>query len=694
MSQQGTAAAGRKGTGSDEGAPWESGAAVNARDGMPEAGPAGEEGVSAFFGDGQSEAETRLYEYLDQLSAPQSHSGFRPLEELNARLNEQPYRDSLLFPHSEEEVEAPEPPAPNGVTYRDDLHWFDHRFGELKRLLQDEGKRERVEINSRLAEIQARLERLSAAMPNGKTFASVETKLTALSRSLDETRAQAAADAGRISRAAKEILTASSLVQEAPARLEAAARQTVDGLTRTVAVASRAAALTAASVAALPKPETQKSAIERLEAELRALNKQSRESGERTATALDRLRDFLERGQGGQGPSAFQAPRRRASVHEPISGNSAVYTPGDTGFGAAPAPEPRLDTLLLRNPRPSDPNFYEALREAGERHGKKKAADAPETGAEKRQASPVASAGTSFLRDEDKGTPLAGIAAVAFILLLVSAALFYLHMRSGTPPLHATASAAAKAELAAPAKSSSRAALELTPRGTQQSPALFSASDQDRAGAKPDSPSEDLELLEAAARQGDKDAQFRIAVRFLNEGSPEASAATAARWLARAADQGHIEAQFMLASLFERGAGVARDEEQAIALYRKAANAGHVRAMHNLGVLLSARASPQNYREAASWFDRAAHADLADSQYNLALLYERGLGIEQDLSRAYFWYSVAAKAGDKEAARQAERLKRSMSPAGTASEAEQAGSWKPVIEDGAKSAGMGSGAKG
>src|SRR5262249_52290551 len=112
------------------------------------------------------------------------------------------------------------------------------------------------------------------------------------------------------------------------------------------------------------------------------------------------------------------------------------------------------------------------------------------------------------------------------------------------------------------------------------------------------------------------------------------------------------------------------------------ANAGHIRAMHNLGVLLSARESPQDYSEAAVWFARAAQAGLTDSQFNLALLFERGLGVDQDLSRAYLWYRAAAPGGDKEAARQAERLNRAL-PAGEAGT--QANSWHPALEDRSKS---------
>jgi localization factor PodJL len=71
---------------------------------------------------------------------------------------------------------------------------------------------------------------------------------------------------------------------------------------------------------------------------------------------------------------------------------------------------------------------------------------------------------------------------------------------------------------------------------------------------------------------------------------------------------------------------------------------------------------------------------LTDSQFNLAVLYERGLGLQQNNQKAYFWYEVASLAGDKAATRQAERLKRLLPDAETQAAAEQAGSWRPSVE--------------
>jgi len=52
---------------------------------------------------------------------------------------------------------------------------------------------------------------------------------------------------------------------------------------------------------------------------------------------------------------------------------------------------------------------------------------------------------------------------------------------------------------------------------------------------------------------------------------------------------------------------------------------------------------------AAHWFAKAAALGLADSQFNLAVLYERGEGVSQSLTDAYKWYAIAALSGDAEA---------------------------------------------
>ena len=705
MSQQGTAKAGHS-AGSGGGIASEDLAAGSARESVAGISPPAEDSAAAASGDGLSEAEAQLYAYLDLMTNSKPQSGFPPLDELNARLNEEPYRDSLLFPRAEDggQLYSPSDDDDDWSEPDDDvsggLSYFDHRFTELKQLLvrKDEGKREIEHIKSSLGEILTRLEQIAADLPSGRSLELIDTKLGALSGSLDAAAEQTATDANRISRAAEEILAASARIREVPVSFEKAARRTVEGLGHTVAAtASRAAVMAAHQVSEHRQPAVDAGVAERLEAELRALNQQSRQTGERTEAALDRvhhtLKDFLDRGPSPRGDASTQPPKKRTGLHVPISGNSAVYKRGDTGFGAAPASEARLDTLLLRNPPPSDPALFEALREADSKYGRKKPQPKPEASTGRGGMQPAFAGASAFL-DDDKTAPLGGIAAVAFILLLVSAALFYLHTK-GRIDVRISAVPAAIHQLVRAPTGPSPAAVASAAGVKQKGPALLAATDGN-SGSQ--AAAEDVEALLAAARNKDpdarRDAQYRIGVHFLNDGGLEGGPVSAARWFTKAADEGHNEAQFMLASMLERGVGVEKNEGKAIERYRQAASGGHVQAMHNLGAMLLKNASALSYREAAAWFEQAAKKGFPDSQYNLALLYEHGLGVEQDLLRAYQWYVEAAKAGVKEAQVQAERLRRTLPsalnvPGGKP--AVQPGSWKPVLVDTKKSASIGGG---
>ena len=58
-----------------------------------------------------------------------------------------------------------------------------------------------------------------------------------------------------------------------------------------------------------------------------------------------------------------------------------------------------------------------------------------------------------------------------------------------------------------------------------------------------------------------------------------------------------------------------------------------------------------DYRTAAQWFRKAAMRGVADSQYNLGILYARGIGVDQNLAESYKWFALAAQQGDQDAAK-------------------------------------------
>lgn len=185
------------------------------------------------------------------------------------------------------------------------------------------------------------------------------------------------------------------------------------------------------------------------------------------------------------------------------------------------------------------------------------------------------------------------------------------------------------------------------------------------------------ENLRQAALDGDPRAAFIVATRFADGKNVPKDPAAAARWFATAAAKGLAPAQYRMGAIFERGAGVTLDLEAARQWYERAAAAGNVRAMHNTAVLLANARGPKDYEKAARWFAEAAAHNLKDSQFNIALLYERGLGVSQDLGEALFWYTLAARQDDADAAAKSKTLENTLPPQVTAKVKARLTGWTP-----------------
>lgn len=130
--------------------------------------------------------------------------------------------------------------------------------------------------------------------------------------------------------------------------------------------------------------------------------------------------------------------------------------------------------------------------------------------------------------------------------------------------------------------------------------------------------------------------------------------------LKQAAETGYTPAQLHLAALYhDGGEGVAVNLPESRAWVRRAADGDDARGMYNYGMYLyEGVGGPVNRSEALDWMQRAAERGLVDGQYNVARLYETGDdGIQPDLTEAYKWYLIAARAGDGDAQSAVERLR-------------------------------------
>ena len=81
---------------------------------------------------------------------------------------------------------------------------------------------------------------------------------------------------------------------------------------------------------------------------------------------------------------------------------------------------------------------------------------------------------------------------------------------------------------------------------------------------------------------------------------------------------------------------------------RQAAADGDPRAQFEVAAIYTeGRAVPQDYKAAATWYERSAATGFAPAQYRLGSLYENGNGVTKDLNTARLWYERAAEAGNR-----------------------------------------------
>jgi TPR repeat protein len=681
-------------------------------------GPGAGEARFSFAG-----AEEELYRYLERVKAASAKPRISPVEALTGRLQE--LSQVLSPPAAEPAPQAASAPAGGATFAQSQLAWFDEKFAELRSLVtsrKDETP-ELVSINARLAEIVERVDNLAKLLPGEPGLKTIESQLSKVSGTLDDMQVSSASHAESMAKAASAVSIMAMRLDRSRAALDEAANQAFDRVAAAAEDAqSRTAQITAEQITEALRRAIPQSPINRVEEELRALNMEAREAGQRTAQTLERvhdtLRDFLTRVDRQPEPNGWLPPHlKRQSVNKPITAGERSFSRAPNDFGAASQAgsasqlrkitdrEAQLrDTLMQRLERQRGAAVERGEPEAG-MEAERPQAPIPAFLLEGKKPKPRRTGTIAMAPEVERRLPLLKLSIVGLILLLASAAMLYLQITRGTVRTAADTPRTAlqltpgpgASEAASPSGEDRSAASQPSAPGA---PFAGSARDDSRydhrapqhflqasshsggwqaqinghdrgrlgvtlTGLGPVENADNVQKLAVAASNGDSEAQYQVARRFLADPAIRSSGASAARWLARAADQGHVQALFLLATLHEGGIGVPKDDGQAARLYERAAEAGHTQAMHNLAVLLTGRNGLNaDYARAFEWFTRAARRGVADSQFNLAILHEHGLGVRRDERLAYFWYSIAGLRGDHEAQVQAQRLRATL-PADT-----------------------------
>ena len=101
-----------------------------------------------------------------------------------------------------------------------------------------------------------------------------------------------------------------------------------------------------------------------------------------------------------------------------------------------------------------------------------------------------------------------------------------------------------------------------------------------------------------------------------------------------------------------------KDFEGAAMFYKRAAETGHIRAMCSYGkCLYTGSGTVKDPAEAFRWFSRAADLNSPIAQYNLGVMYLKGVYVGKDLRTAKEYFAKAAENGHEDAAKILKKLK-------------------------------------
>ena len=182
-----------------------------------------------------------------------------------------------------------------------------------------------------------------------------------------------------------------------------------------------------------------------------------------------------------------------------------------------------------------------------------------------------------------------------------------------------------------------------------------------------------LRCFYEAAIRGHVWAQYKTGIYLETGQGTQIDRKKAVDWYWKAADQGLVEAQYKIAAMCYLGSGVPKDQEEAVRWFQKAADQGHAGAANWLKEIRKEKSKKPkqkqenkpsaqalyktgmsykqmaNYQEAVKYFTEAAEAGNANAQYELALCYQQGKGVDIWAWRAAMWFQKAADQGLVEA---------------------------------------------
>ncbi len=124
------------------------------------------------------------------------------------------------------------------------------------------------------------------------------------------------------------------------------------------------------------------------------------------------------------------------------------------------------------------------------------------------------------------------------------------------------------------------------------------------------------------------------------------SAETAYGQITTRANRGDADAQLLMGLRYAEGNGTIKNEKEAARWFEKAAHHNVAEAQYRYGLaLLEGRGVVQDYKAAFHWIELPAKRGHSLAQYSLGELYRYGTGTGIDKAHAYLWFNLAAAQG-------------------------------------------------
>jgi TPR repeat protein len=133
-------------------------------------------------------------------------------------------------------------------------------------------------------------------------------------------------------------------------------------------------------------------------------------------------------------------------------------------------------------------------------------------------------------------------------------------------------------------------------------------------------------------------------------------------WLRLAADKLNADAELSLAQMYRDGVGVSADEKESHRWFRLSALHGHPIAQADHALIIFEADDPATHKESAEWLRKSAIQGKPSAMFNLAIMYQRGLGVPEDRITALAWFMVSELDGDEKIREEVKKVLASVSP--------------------------------